>query len=609
VDARTTYEQGCARTERQVRANEMRAKGIGLARIGVVLAAIVLIGAIVWAPLPSAAWSLLALLVAAFVALVVIHARVYAAKERSAAAHSFHQRGLDRLDGRWTAFPSTGERLRPATHPYVEDLDIFGRASLFQLLDMTQTQFGEGCLVGWLLETKRGPEWRDALVARQRAVKDLVPRVEFREKLATVGVLLGENKPDPRAFLDWAQGKSSLRSGGLLQTVGIALPLLAIGAFALEAPLHLPRFAWAAVVGVELLVGMALRGQTAAPLGAVSSLERTLAGYAEMFGAIESERLESPLLLDLKERLRASGTDVTRETARLARIVAFVEARLNEVFRIFIAPVLLWDVNCALALDRWRSRTGGATRGWFEALGEIEALASIAAFAFDRPDHAWPEFVTEPRFEALTLGHPLIGASRRVCNDVVLDGPGTALVVTGSNMSGKSTLLRSMGVNAVLALAGAPVCATRLSIGPVTVATSMRLRDSLEEGVSHFYAELQKLKCVVDLSRARPGVFFLLDEILHGTNSRERLIGARAIVRELLRHGALGAVSTHDLAISDLATELTGRVRNVHFEEQVSSDDRMTFDYKLRDGIVQSSNALRLMKIVGIDVVRDAPPD
>jgi DNA mismatch repair ATPase MutS len=253
-------------------------------------------------------------------------------------------------------------------------------------------------------------------------------------------------------------------------------------------------------------------------------------------------------------------------------------------------------------LEGWRARAGGRVRGWFATLGEAEALASLAGFAFEGPERSWPELKDRPCFEGHALGHPLLAADHRVDNDVVLPRPGCALIVTGSNMSGKSTLLRAVGLNAVLAMAGGPVCARRLMVGEVEVATSMRVSDSLEAGVSHFLAELQRIKRVVEKAREKPPVLFLLDEILHGTNSRERLIGARAIVRQLTDLGAFGAVSTHDLGLAEPVPELEGRVENVHFQEQVDAAGVMTFDFLLRPGVVQSSNALRLMRAVGLDV-------
>jgi hypothetical protein len=389
------------------------------------------------------------------------------------------------------------------------------------------------------------------------------------------------------------------------------LPLLVVGSATLGSRLGLPAGSWVAVLLVELAFLAVHRKKMMPIIQAASSREGSLGRFEEVFRVIEDERFAAPALLRLEQDLHRGAASVTREMAALARIIGFVDARQNEVFRLFIAPVLSWDFHCAVALDRWRRRVGPHVRRWFEVLGELEALSSLAGLAFDSPEYAWPEPRHQAGFEATALGHPLLAKASRVDNDVVLKGPessppvGRALVVTGSNMSGKSTLLRAIGVNAVLAMAGAPVCAKRLVLGKVTVATSMRVSDSLEAGISHFLAELKTLKRVVDLAKERPPVLFLLDEILHGTNSRERLIGARSIVRSLTDLGAIGAVSTHDLGIAKPVPELEGRVRNVHFQEQIDSAGAMTFDYRLRDGVVESSNALRLMRAVGLDV----PPE
>jgi DNA mismatch repair ATPase MutS len=325
-----------------------------------------------------------------------------------------------------------------------------------------------------------------------------------------------------------------------------------------------------------------------------------------MLEEIERETFEMPLLCRLKDDVaRGEARRASEEIRSLSTIVGFLDARQNEAFRFFIGPFLLWDQHCVFALEAWRRRAGKHVRRWLEVIGEFEALASLAGFAHDHPENAWPTLSETPAFRAKGLGHPLLDPRTLVRNDVELRGPGTALLVTGSNMSGKSTLLRSMGVNAVLAMAGAPVAAERMAISVFEVRTSMWARDSLARGVSHFYAELEKLKRVVDaVSGARP-LFFLLDEILQGTNSRERVIGARSVLRHLLHHGAMGAVSTHDLGLLDLPPELDAKLDKIHFEEQVQASEKgstMSFDYRLRPGVVRSTNALRLMKLVGIDV-------
>ncbi|HWL87828.1 MAG TPA: MutS family DNA mismatch repair protein, partial [Polyangiaceae bacterium] len=467
--------------------------------------------------------------------------------------------------------------------------------------DRTETRFGASHLAFWL----KGAigDFPNGVRERQEAARDLVGRYAFREQLSAKGALLGEDKPDPEPFLTWAQGASPLEAGSLLVTAARVLPVLTLSALVFAR--HLPTGLWIGLLLLQLVVTSPKRAVVQRIVASVSSMEGGFSRFAEMLALVETEALEAPLLRQCQARMSASGASATREMSRLAQILSFVGARENAVFRLIAGPLLLWDLNCAIALEKWRLRAGTHARAWLSSLGEIEALSSLAALAHDCPEFAWPVLADTPRLAATELGHPLIAAAKRVNNDVTLARPGTVLLVTGSNMSGKSTLLRALGTNAVLALAGAPVCARTLTLGEVRVATSMRVRDSLSEGVSHFYAELQRLKMVLDMARGERTVLFLLDEILHGTNTRERLIGARAIVRKLVALKAMGAVSTHDLGIADLESELAGAVKNVHFEEQVN-DDKMTFDYKLREGVVQSSNALALMKLVGLDVVGDS---
>jgi hypothetical protein len=598
-DPRAAYAAGRDARARDVSTLDARASAIGTARLVVAVAAVALLGGMVWGHLARGWWGLVFALVGGFVALVMVHAGIHARKDRAPAALRFYERGLARLDNRWGEFASTGARFLTDDHAYADDLDIFGRASLFQLLDATETHFGEERLASWLATGEDSPE---VIRARQAAVRELAPRLELREKLSALGAVAGEGKPDPLPFLAWAEGALAMPRGPALVAAARALPLVTVGLLVFGKTLGLPGAAWVAPFLAQLAIIGATGRYTAPIAGAASSREGALGRFAEMLALIEQQTFESPVLRAEQEKLRKSGASATREMARLQRILSFLDARQNEVWRFVIGPLLLWDLNCVIALEGWRARVGASVRTWFDALGETEALASLAGFAFERPGHAWPELVEVPRLDAVKLGHPLIAATKRVANDVALHGRGEALVVTGSNMSGKSTLLRAIGINAVLARAGAPVCAERLQFGPMAVVTSMRVRDSLEEGVSRFYAEVRKLKRVIDRARSGEPTLFLLDEILHGTNSRERLIGARAIVRELLARGALGAVSTHDLAIGDLEEELPGKVRNVHFEEQVSGNT-MTFDYCLRTGVVHSSNALRIMKMVGIDVV------
>ena len=597
MDARSAYEVGRLAAARDVGVEDARIRTIGAARLLAVAALLGLIGALVWTEVTRFAWAGVVGLVALFLVLVVLHQRAFSRRARAAAVQRFHDRGIARLSGRWTEHSRDGAAFRSVDHPYSDDLDVFGRASLFQLLNAAETPFGEQALAA-TLAGRPGPEdeaaaqaWAQEVSGRQAAVKELSANVAFRERLSAVAHVVSSERPDPTPFVEWAEKAAPLRPSASSRALSFVLPVLAVGSMAIGSSIGLPRTTWIVVVLAELAFLWTHRVKTTSIVAAASSKEGTLGRFADVFAVIEAETFEAPELRRLQGKLRhddakgAKGARVTREMAALGRIIGFVNARQNEVFRLFIAPVLLWDFHCAVALDRWRTRAGPHVRGWFAALGELEAVASLAGFAFEGPERCWPELEARPCLEGQALGHPLLAADHCVDNDVVLPRPGCALVVTGSNMSGKSTLLRAIGLNAVLAMAGAPVCAKRLVIGRATVATSMRISDSLEAGVSHFLAELKKIKRVVDLARGRPPVLFLLDEILHGTNSRERLIGARAIVRSLTDLGAYGAVSTHDLGLAEPVVELEGRVENVHFQEQV-----------------ESANALRLMRAGGLDV-------
>lgn len=594
MDPRAHYEEGKKARASDVESFEGRSRTIGTARLLLVAVALGSLGVIAWAHLatPAIGWAVFAVSVVLFVALVIVHARVIRQKDRVAAAQRFHEHGLARLDGTWHKLPVAADVKGAPNHPYAVDLDVFGQGSLFHFVDRTETRFGRVHLASWLGGGVGA--FPDDVRARQEAVRELASQPKFREELYSLGAVIGEEKPDPSPMIAWAEGENAFVYPAFMPILTKIMPVLTICAIVFRS--HLPKGVWIGAILLQLMIVTPLRKGVRLVLHAASSREGALGAYGEMLTAIEKAKFSAQLLTALHERI-AGATEAMSE---LGRVLAFVEARHNEVFRLFISPVLLWEYNSAFALESWRKRHGKKVRGWVQALGEIEALSSLAAVAFEQPSFAWPELSNDVRFAAKLLGHPLIDAEKRIANDVALGAPDPlALIVTGSNMSGKSTLLRAVGVNAVLALAGAPVCAESLSIGDVRVVTSMRVSDSLESGISHFYAELQKLKLCVDLARGQKKVLFLLDEILHGTNTRERLIGARAVARALVTSGAVGAISTHDIAIGDLEEELPGKIVNVHFEEQVV-DDKMSFDYKLRSGVVQSSNALRLMKIVGL---------
>jgi hypothetical protein len=583
-----------------LRALDARSGRISTLRLVTLLAAAGFAGARFFRPVPPLVWALAAGFAAAFVALVIAHAVLITRMAALEVRAGLVERGHKRLAGDIAGLPGKGERFVVQGHAYARDLDVFGAASLFQLLDAAETGPGEATLARWISAPADAAE----IAARQEAVRELAAVPRLREDLASAGVAAGARGRDVEPFLAWAETKDGGPSRALIR-LGEGLVVITLGLFTAaqiagkDAP-EILRLAWLVPLVAQLGVLGALRPRVAKVLAPVSANEAPFGRYVALFRLVEATPLQAPRLAALRATLLGAGA--SRAIGRLQTVLGFAEMRQSGLFGVLANIAVLWDVLSADALIRWRARWGGEVRGWIAAVAELEALASLATLAYENPSYAFPEVGEGPlRFVAEGLGHPLLPSRRRVTNDVSLPAPGAAMMVTGSNMSGKSTLLRAVGVNAVLALAGAPVCARRLEMSVCRVRTSMRVDDSLEEGVSHFYAELERLKAVVDAVNAGERVLFLLDEVLHGTNSRERRLGARAVVLHLLARGAVGAVSSHDLGLADLEVESGGQVKNMHFQELVDGG-KMTFDYKLKEGVVTSSNALRLMRLIGIAV-------
>jgi hypothetical protein len=536
----------------------------------------------------------LAPLAAAFVALVLRHERARRGRLRAERGVEFYVRGLARLDLAASAWGNTGERHLDPEHPYASQLDLFGPGSLFALLSQAQTHRGEETLARWLLEAAPPGEIRD----RQLAAAELRPRLTLREDLFTIGPEVREGvRPEP--LVAWAAAPARL--GGV--TLRVAVALLSAGTFAaVIAALVRGRGAALALllIAAEVAVSLALRQRVSAVLGAIGARVRDLDHLALLLARLEAERFESPRLKALRAALDTDGAPPSRQIAQLHRIVALLDWRRNQLFAP-IALLLLWGLQAAFALEAWRARCGQGVAHWLETVGELEALSDLAGYAFEHPADPFPEIAESgPRFDASALGHPLIDESRCVRNDLSLDASHALVVVSGSNMSGKSTFLRSVGTAVVMALAGAPVRAGRLHVSPLALGAVLRVQDSLREGASRFYAELLALRRVAERCRGPVPVLFLLDEILNGTNSHDRRIGAEALLRGLVARGAIGLVTTHDLALTAIADELAPRAKNAHFEDQLA-DGELHFDYRLRDGVIQRGNALALMHAVGLD--------
>ena len=588
--------------EYQRRLAERRRRAADLARserrIGTGRLAVFAAGAgVAWlalaAQLVSPAW--LAPFLLAFVVLVLAHTRVIPARRYADRAVQYYERGLARLEDRWAGGGTSGERFADPAHPYSGDLDLFGRGSLFELLCTARTRAGEDTLAAWLC----APAAADEITARQAALVELRPRLDLREDLARPGADVDPGL-HPAALSAWGTAPPVLHAPALRAVAAAVVALTAAGLLAWWRGWCGPAPLIAGLVG-EMLVALPLRARVSAVIRAVELPGRDVGLLAEILARIEREAFSAPRLVGVRAALDTRGVPPSRRIAELGRLINLLDARRNQIFAA-VAPLLLWGTQLALAVEAWRAVSGAAIDRWLAAVGEFEALCALATYAYEQCDDPFPEIAAAgPLFDAEAVGHPLLPRAHCVCNDLRLAADAAVLVVSGSNMSGKSTLLRTVGVNAVLAQAGAPVRARRLRLSALAVGTSMRIADSLQAGTSRFYAEIQRLRQLVDLAQGPRPLLFLLDEILHGTNSHDRRLGADAVVRALVARGAIGLVTTHDLSLASIADTLAPRAANVHFEDHLENG-RMSFDYRMRPGVVQKSNALELMRAVGLEV-------
>ena len=555
----------------------------------------------------TVSWPWPVALLGTFVAVVLLHGRVLSRKRRAERVAAFHERGISRVDGQWAGHGSTGARFLDEEHPYAADLDLFGVGSLFERLSAARTGGGEAVLAGWLLQPAPPAEVK----ARQTAVIELRDKLDFREDLA----LLGDDvRTEVRAETLAGWGAEPQRA--VPTVVRLMVLLLALTTtLALVGSLFeffRPWLGWVvlALIAVEALVAYGWSGPVGRALGGVEDRSAELVTLAELIARIEREPFDSPALRKICSQLKGeSGQDAASDRiARLARLARFLEAR-HDVYFAVLASVLLWRTQFAFGVAAWRARDGAKIATWLDSIAQLEAYASLAGYAFENPTDPFgvvEEADNGPFLEGDEVGHPLLPAATCVRNSLRLGKPAAGgvrvLAISGSNMSGKSTFLRTVGINAVLAQAGAPVRATRFRLTPLALGGTLRVHDSLQEGRSRFYAEILRLKRLMDMAREEPPLLFLIDEILHGTNSADRLEGAGAVIRALVERGALGLFTTHDLTLAEVAGRLGSAVANVHFADHVGPDGRLAFDYTMRPGVVRQSNALALMRAVGLEV-------
>jgi hypothetical protein len=537
-------------------------------------------------------WLLLALVL--FLAIAILHAKVLRQRACAERAVDFYRKGLARIEDRWPGTGQTGTRIDVHSSLYATDLDLFGQGSLFELLSLARTRMGEDTLAAWLLSPSPVPQ----LTQRQAAVAELRNRLDLREDVA----ILGEDLTvgiHPDALTQWAEAPNQL-THSWLRWLSLLLAVAAVVTAIVWAELG-TKTPFFAIVIVETIITASLHKRTTAVLHATEHALEDLQLLSSLLARVEREQFETLRLQALKTELSSHHLAASQAIARLRTIVEYIRSLDNPLMRILNIP-LLYVVQVAYAAEAWRTAHGAAVRSWLKAIGEVEALLSLSAYSYEHPSDPFPEFVEgAPCINAEQLGHPLIPTAKCVRNNVSVCGETRVLLISGSNMSGKSTLMRAVGINTVLAMAGAPVRAHRLQLTPLQIGASILINDSLQEGSSRFYAEITRLRHICDLAEKNPPVLFLLDELLQGTNSKDRLIGAEGVVRALLASGAIGLISTHDLALTNIGEQKDSRLHNVHLQDEIV-DGKMKFDFKLQDGVVTKSNGIELMRLIGLKV-------
>lgn len=539
---------------------------------------------------------LLLLPVVGFALLAVIHENRLQDIRRRQRAIAFYERGIARSRDQWLGTGETGERFLDDSHPYSRDLDLFGKSSLFELLCTARTRAGEERLAAWLLS----PALPAEIKARHNAISELRDRTKLREDLFCIGENVRSGvRPD--ALGKWGEQKAILKAPAIRITTTL-LSVLWIAAMVAWGVLGWSSAALA-ISALNLAWAHRIHARWDSAAEAIEEATHDLDILAGVLCLIDRNQFSSPKLKEIQAQLKHADFSPSDAIHRLDRIVNYLESRRNPAMRL-LDVLMFWSAQFVFVAEGWQQEFGPHIRGWLEAVGEFEALTALAGYAFEHPADVFPQLVEHgPLFDAKGLTHPLLPADRAIRNDLKLGDGVQLMILSGPNMAGKSTFIRSVGVNAVLALSGAPVRAAELKMSPLAVAASICILDSLSGGTSRFYAEIRRLKLAEDLAAGAFPVLFLMDELLSGTNSHDRLEGTKLIVRSLMDRGAIGIVSTHDLALAEIPKSMDGRAVNCHFEDRLE-DDKLIFDYKLKSGVVKTSNALELMRSIGLGAAK-----
>lgn len=530
----------------------------------------------------------------AFYRFMLWHQRIQQSEQHHRQLSNINYSEIEALDGNSTMYYS-GEPYQDALHPYTFDLDVFGSFSLFQYISRCGTALGAQQLAQYLSQ----PANKTAISERQIAIKDLSPQLDWRQDLQAYSFDASDALHDIQMLESWLQQPEFVRSSKWLKFALFFTPVwVATGAVLLFFGLH-----WSIALLFLLLPGWILRktlDQVNDTHRRTAKAEELLLVYARLIQHIEEGSFESKQLDALQNCFKPLNRTASEDIRELSYIISQLNVRYN-AFAIFLNLFALWDLHWVYRLERWRHQHKTQLPQWFEALGHFEAISSLANMAYNNPDWAFPDITSQNELNVKELGHPLLHRDKRISNDLQMPTQGHIKLITGSNMAGKSTFLRSVGLNIVLAMAGAPVCAKKMELPELQVYTSMRTQDALHESTSSFYAELKRLKFIIEAVEKGENIFFLLDEILKGTNSNDRHTGSKALIKQLTHSKGGGLIATHDLELGILEQQYDGGIENLCLEVEIENG-KLRFDYKVKKGVSQSFNATLLMQEMGIKI-------
>jgi hypothetical protein len=541
----------------------------------------------------------LAVATGVFIFLVVRHGRLSYNMDRFGRLAEVNRMYVNRMQTDWVNFSDCGQEFTDDAHPYTGDLDIFGPKSLFQWLNTAHTHYGRNALCALL---KNPDKSMGAVKRRQSAVKELSGMLDFCQELQCEGMLAKDTANDPAELLSYAENQTRRFRSDWIINLFYLLPasvVLTFVLFFLGAPI--PLFVPLLILSAQMLVFAVGFKKNSFIINNVYGLRKNLGAFGNLMRRIEKEEFRDEYLSELKQELFSNNEPASASLKKLESVANAIDVKFSTVLYFLLNFCLLWDYHCVFALEEWKKQYGKQIRRWLETIGQIEALTSLSVPGRMYPGWAFPVFSDKGlEFAAAELGHPLISKEVCVRNDFEINS--RACVITGSNMSGKTTLLRTVGINLVLAYSGAQVFAGRLDCSIMDIFTSMRIRDDLNGGISTFYAELLRIKTIIDYSHKETPMIYLIDEIFMGTNSLDRIAGARSVLKNLSKSWIIGLISTHDFELCDLENDSKASIKNYHFTETYRNNE-IKFDYKLRSGRSMTTNARYLMKMVGIELM------